>query len=162
MNRKIALNVGALLGVLLLMKILGPEDSLDSHIYYTGEQARGFLKGLGSGQSQSYFVNELLDILFIILYSLLAFFSVKRLYKTFAMAPWVALIPGVLDLIETTTILFILNVGDTLNLLHSLGLVTALKWGSGSLLVLLVLTKIAVVKGWISIDHPFFKSKGQT
>lgn len=149
MNKKVLLNVGALLGVGILMKAVGPHDSLDAHIYYTGEEARSFLKGLGEGQAYFYFINELLDLLFIILYSTLAFFSVKKLFNTFAMAPWIALIPGVLDLIETTTILFILKLGDTLTVLDNLGIITFLKWTSGATLVFLIAVKFGMSKGWI-------------
>ena len=161
MNKSVVLNVGALIGVLVLMKWLGPKASLDAQIYYTGNEARDFLKGLSEGQSYAYFINELLDILFIFLYSFLAFFSVKRLFKTFAMAPWIALIPGVLDFVETTTILFILKLGDTLNLLDSLGVITFLKWGSGALLVILVGLKIADLRGWIKLEGKLFEGGGE-
>ena len=149
-NKRVIFHVGALVCVGALMIFFGPENSLDAKIYYTGEEAREFLKGLGDGQSDSYFINELLDLLFIFLYSTLAFISARRIFKTLAFAPWFALVPGVFDLIETSTILFILKVGDTLLALDNLGLVTFLKWATGVVLVVLALVKISIDKGWWS------------
>ena len=149
MNRTVVLNVLALIGVGMIMKHCSPHGSLDSQIYYSGEEARVYLKGLTDGQSFSYFVNQFWDLLFIFLYSALGYFSVKKLFSTIKMAPWLALIPGVFDLIETTSILFILKLGDAINALDALGVVTLLKWCSGGLLAVLIILKFLMVKGVI-------------
>ncbi len=120
------------------MSWVGPQESLDARLYYTGDQARDWIQSLDSVEKKSYFFKEILDLLFICLYSSLFFQWASRLFKSSTYLSWVGFIPGSFDLIETTAIVFILKQGDSFEILDGLGYITFLKWSSGFVVVLVL------------------------
>lgn len=115
------------------MLLLPTPGSLDVRFYYSGAEASAFLNGLSATQAHTYLLHEWWDLLFLTAYSWL----LVKLLRT----PW-AVVPGVLDLVETTVI-----IGALLGIpgvpLAPLGVVTALKWSSLPLVVLLKRSSLA-------------------
>ncbi len=114
--------------ILCLMKVYGPSQTLDARLFYDQMEAWSFFQTLGTEESARYFVNELLDLCFIAVYSSIFYLSLQRLngWKK----PWlaIALIPGLFDWIETTWILFILKAGQISGPMLWLGWFTLMKW----------------------------------
>lgn len=109
--------------------------SLDAMLYYTDEQAQLFFASLTSKQWQAYQIHELIDLfLFLPIYTWLAFLFMRRLfpYNTYLLS--LAFIPGVFDLIETTTILLYL-MKLIQHFPNSMGYITFYKWLDGALLL---------------------------
>ncbi len=132
--------LAVLLGLIgLVMHIWGPDDELDIKFFYTSVQANNFLQGLSASQAGAYLLNEIMDLLFLSTYSLLFFFLARRFYfrKT-----WMALVPGFFDLIETTTIIFLL-INRSWAPPHWLGYATSLKWTTGIILAITILVGFA-------------------
>lgn len=111
----------------LMMHFLDPHDVLDIRFFYTSSQANNYLRGLNDFKARSYLFKETLDLLFFTTYSLLFFLLARRFYFRKA---WLALLPGLFDLIETTTIIFLL-INRTQESPVWLGYATCLKWTSG-------------------------------
>lgn len=125
-----------------LMAALGPEYTLDKKLYYTGDQARSLINGFNTHQIQVYFVNELFDLLMILLYSTLLFVFYEKAFSLNFFLKIVPFIPGFLDLIETSYILYALkNPGPHL-FFNLLGLATFMKWVSGAFLVVVLIWKL--------------------
>lgn len=123
----------------LSMHVLGPDNVLDTELFFTASEADTFIRGLGIQNMRAYFVNEIVDLLFLVTYSVLFFLLARRYYfrKT-----WLTFIPGIFDLIETTTIILLLQNKSYASPIW-LGYVTCLKWTTGSIAV------TAIVAGFI-------------
>jgi hypothetical protein len=134
-----------LIGTLLVyaaLIVFGVHDCLDIRFFYTGEVAKNYLNSLTPSMHESYIRQCLLDIVFIHFYtsfaahqfgksSLLFFEPQKVVYLKF-----LPLVPGALDFIETSSILWILVSQKIPESLDWLGYVTAAKWSSGGVLIL--------------------------
>lgn len=112
------------------MIILRVPGLLDSRTYYSAEEARVFLTQLSPQMAQTYFWHCLWDFLFLISYSWLLWLRLRT--------PW-ALLPGVMDLGETSLILLAVKTGEAPYALMSL--FTVAKW-----IGFLVVTGIAIAK----------------
>jgi hypothetical protein len=119
--------VAALCGTFMLM--IGPEKTLDVRLFYSQEEAYDWLSTLTSNQRAYYIVNEFLDIVYTISYSMIFFLVLGPM----------GLIPGILDLIETVPIILHLQTGSELP--SQLGIVSGFKWITGVITVILVIRK---------------------
>ncbi len=114
-----------------IMSRIGPPPTLDGQLFYTGEDARLLLSTFTELENASYFKNEIVDLFLILAYSSLFCFS---LLKKFPQKKWVlffGLVPGLLDLVETSLILYALKFGESFDFFNWLGIVTFFKWCSG-------------------------------
>lgn len=113
------------------MRLLEPNQSLDVKLYYSGEEARQWFSALTLQEEHSFFLNELVDLAYIVLYSIL-------FYGMFPPTPirYIAFIPGVCDFIETGFQMFYLQTKDYSAVFDWLGFFTCMKWVS----LVLVLT----------------------
>lgn len=122
----------------LLMFFFGPSESLDAKLYYTGNQAISLFKHMEKIQVKIYLYNEILDLLLITSYSLLFYLCVMNLYPQNFKIRYLCLLPGGFDLIETFSVLLIINRGGPYSILHWLGIITLFKWTTGLLIVGLI------------------------
>lgn len=129
------------------MHLWGAEEILDTKLFYTAAQAESFLRSLEPSQWQAYLLNQVLDLGFLSSYSFLFFFLARKydFKKT-----WLAFVPGVFDLIETTTIIFLL-----LNKSWSppvwLGAATCLKWVTGGIVLISIMIRSSL--SFYRLDH---------
>lgn len=143
MARKLAIDrttMKYLIGLVLIfvsMLVFGSGEMLDTHFFYSGEYAWAFFTSLSEEARHAYLRTNLLDFLFIHFYSSLAFHEFSKLLKS--KARFVALVPGFFDLMETGTIFRILWSGMIPSDLTALGYMTAAKWTSGAILILVYL-----------------------
>lgn len=114
------------------------ESSLDAQLYYSGEAAKYFLNSLSEVQNQIYFRHEILDLGFIISYTLFYYFLVRRVLGSEKYL-WMAFVPGFFDFLETTSILYLLKSENIPNELDWLGYLTALKWLTVTILSLILI-----------------------
>ena len=135
--------LSASLIVLFVMTILAPADTLDARLYYDQMEAWSFFQTLGTEDANRYFLNELLDLVFIGLYSSLLYFSFERLTDFKKPFLKIAYLPACFDLVETFWVLAVLKTGNISGPVLWLGLVTCLKWTTG-LAVLLILAFFAI------------------
>lgn len=122
--------------VLIAMKIVGPAETLDVHLYYNQMDTWSFFQTLGAEDAIRYFRNELLDLVFIGLYSSLLYISFERLTRLKKTFRKIAYLPGCFDLIETFWILAVLKTGDISGPVLWLGVMTFLKWTTGFIVLL--------------------------
>ena len=113
------------------MRIWGSQISLDAKFYYTSAEAKVFFEGLSSEEVQSYLRNELLDLCFLSGYTVFFFLLAQRLFSKTSRLKWLVLVPGSLDLIETLTIVCILQKFYFNQVPVWLGFVTCGKWSTG-------------------------------
>lgn len=104
-------------------------ETLDQRLYYTGAEAREFFARLSAQSAANYRLVVSLDFAFIALYTFTLVLAFARLYAR-PLLYWLAVAPGIFDLIETGSIFHILNFGETFPVLSWLGVATALKWAS--------------------------------
>ncbi|MGZ3692641.1 MAG: hypothetical protein ACXWQO_00105 [Bdellovibrionota bacterium] len=121
--------LGGMAFLLLAMLALGA-PSLDSRLYYTGQEARQFFAHISAQDAANYRLNEIIDFVFIGVYTFTLVLSFSRLHSRSPLLYWIAFAPGVFDLIETGSILHILNFGETFPVTGWLGVATFLKWMS--------------------------------
>jgi hypothetical protein len=131
---KMLLLLGSLVFLLLAMLALGA-PSLDQRLYYTGLEARKFFAHISLQDAANYRLTEMIDFAFIGLYTCTLVLSFSRLHSRSPLLYWIAFAPGVFDLIETGTILHILNFGETFPATDWLGVATFLKWMSGAVAI---------------------------
>lgn len=145
MNRrglKITVPILALVGLYFMMSAMGlGNDILDMRIYYTSEDAAKYLLNLSLEKANLYFDHELFDLLFLTSYSALFFFSFEGLFPHASSLKWITVLPGLFDLFETTGILVALSFGPKSLTMCWLGIFTLLKWLSGLVVVLVLLSR---------------------
>lgn len=118
------------LSILAAMLLIAPPGILDSRFYYSPDTAIDFIQGLSDDESRRYLISEILDLFFILAYSnTLVFF-----FKKFGLSKGAALVPGVLDFLETVLIVLCLSGYLSPARVPFLGLLTLLKWISVILL----------------------------
>jgi len=121
------------------MTIVSPSAILDARLYYTGDQARELLGGFNASERLAYFHNELLDFLFMATYSALLFLWARRVLP--ARFRWIAFVPGVLDLIETSFILYAASSAGPWAFFDWLGCITLLKWVTGGVVIVVLVVR---------------------
>ncbi len=138
--------------VLAAMMIIGPSQSLDARLYYDQMDVWSFFVSLSPEQASRYFVNELLDLVFIFLYSSFLVLSFQRLTGWKKSYCKIGYLPGAFDLVETAWILSTLKTGIIAGPILWMGTVTFLKWTSGAIVVLL----LAFTRGrhWLKTRQP--------
>ncbi len=112
----------------------GPQATLDKKLYYTGAQAQAFLDAMSPELLHAYFINELLDELFLCCYSVIAFVVFKRVFGVRSRFRFLAFMPGFFDWIETSLILIALRTPAPHAFFGWLGFATFLKWTTGGAL----------------------------
>lgn len=120
----------------IVLMTIGPRDALDIRLYYTGEQARALLASFDEAQIHRYFVNECIDLAFIMTYSALLFVCMQKYWRRYRV---LAFLPGFFDLIETVSILIALSTPGQHDFFDWLGVATFLKWTTGAALVVAIL-----------------------
>lgn len=97
--------------ILAAMAAVGPAHTLDKLFWYTAEDATALLSGLGPDGQARYLRNELLDLAFIAVYSAFAFLAAGPLWgsrlspRALRAVRGLVLLPGLLDLVETTLVI---------------------------------------------------------
>lgn len=125
--------------VLGVMFYLGVDKSLDARFYYDYIEASAYMSQLSVELSYKYLIKEFFDLGLICLYSALFKRGVRHfLFSSFPLL-FISLIPGFFDLIETISVILILKQIVSYDVLNYLGLVTLLKWSSGTILFGLIL-----------------------
>jgi hypothetical protein len=126
--------------------LTAPEGTLDVEVAYGPQYVRAVLVALGEGGRKAYRLSALVDLTFIVMYTTLLvnwirFFRNRRVGTTWQ-RPILGLVPGVLDLGETGSILGLLHTHpDGSPVLVWITVVcTPLKW--------LSLLGIACIVGW--------------
>ena len=125
-----------------LFLVMAPNfSSLDTRFYYSMEEANFLFANLENVGRESYFYFEIFDLIFIFLYTVLSvqiarFIIVKSSSKFSNHIFFISIIPGFLDVIETSGILLALSMWPNAPawLLRTLSVVTPLKWLSGVIL----------------------------
>ena len=130
--------MGALALIGIAMLIWGSLDSLDVRLYYSAEEARSFFQGLSEAQRRAYLRNEIFDMGFMTTYSFLFLCLFQRFCQAYSRFSWVAFVPGILDVVETGSIIAVL-VGVLKETPSWLGVVTCLKWVTGAVFLLFIL-----------------------
>jgi len=121
------------------MTLLGPPETLDMKLYYSGDQARALLQSFSPTQLHAYFINELFDLLLMSSYTVLYFigltwaFPSRRIFKT------LAFVPAAFDFIETSFILYATKFPGPHAFFDWLGYATFLKWTTGTVLTTIYL-----------------------
>ncbi len=117
----------------VLMRAQGVHGTLDVHFFYTHAEALSWLTSLSPEMTKAYYLNELFDLLFISSYSFAAWVILQK--------KW-AFLPGIMDLIETLSILCYLSFPSIDRVFFILCFITALKWMTGGVLVILIILKL--------------------
>lgn len=125
------------------MKSTGVSNTLDVRFYYTFEEAVTFFISLSDETGFRYLVKELLDLVYICLYSGLFKRGIRHFIFPNYPKLFISLIPGLLDVIETLSIIFVLIGFASFDVLTILGFVTCLKWSSALLIISLI------IFGWV-------------
>lgn len=142
----------ALLGLVIigvLISLLGPNESLDAKLFYSGDEALNFFQSLTEPAIAKYKNQEILDLFFILLYTTV-FYRLLRVRKP-EWAFLLCLLPGIMDYSETLSILTYLLNGTSPIPLNWLGYVTFLKWFLGFILGLYIV--------FILTTEPFRRSR---
>lgn len=131
--------LAAMILVAIPLLYFAPPDGLDSRLYYTGEQAHQIFSNFDKTTIKSYVITALIDFLFMGVYSYALIISLKRLFPNYKKIIFLAILPGALDFIETSGILYALLTPPPYSFFHWLGMITFSKWAIGLVCFLLVL-----------------------
>lgn len=115
---------------------IGLKGILDSRLYYTAEEALVYLTSLDSEKVSAYLNVNKFDFAFIFIYTMLLLTSLKKVLSAKKYYRVLGIIPGTLDLIETSAIRTYLKNPAQTYFFNWLGYVTFLKWISGALILL--------------------------
>lgn len=129
--------------ILAAMASVGPAFSLDRLPWYTADEAMALLSALGPDGQARYLRNEVLDLGFIAVYSAFAFLATGALWegtippRGLRAARALALLPGLLDLVETSLVISVLtgDPGAVPGKVAWLVRATPAKWASAAALV---------------------------
>jgi hypothetical protein len=110
------------------MLAIGPANSLDKMLYYTGDQARHLFDSFTEEERRSYFLCETFDLIFMAAYTAAMSLAVVRLFPGKPLVRLLAVLPGLCDVVETVSILRILRFNGSLMALDWLGIFTFSKW----------------------------------
>lgn len=141
-GRSLLLLALAAAGLLAAMAAVGPPRSLDRLLWYTPDEALALLSALGPEGQARYLRNELIDLAFLCVYSAFAFIAAAPLWERalrpggLRLARGLCLLPGALDLAETSLVISALT-GDPAALpakLRWLCVATPAKWAAAAAL----------------------------
>jgi len=118
------------------MRIWGTSETLDPKFYYTGQQARDFFAGQSPVQAYKYLHNELFDLGFLCSYTILLFLLYRRVFTADSYVTLIAFLPGIFDLVETSTIIQVLLKRFVDEAPTWLGITTCLKWSTAGVAIL--------------------------
>ncbi len=135
---KISVLVMSLILTGIFMHLLSPPNKLDVRFYYSVLEAQEFFNRLSDHEIRNYFFGELLDLFFILNYSVLSFLFFQTYFSK--KEKWLLFLPGLMDVVETGSILLKLK-GHQISL-FLLSLSTLAKWCSGVLLFFFLLYRI--------------------
>jgi hypothetical protein len=114
--------------------LTAPAGMLDAELAYGPEFVREVLETLGEGGREAYRLSALVDLTFIVIYSMLLvnwirFFRNRKVGQKWA-RPVLGLLPGVFDLVETLSILGLLHLFPETSepLVYAAVVATPLKW----------------------------------
>jgi hypothetical protein len=129
-----------------MASLMSMREILDARFFYSANDVSRFFAELPPGRAGVYLEHQLLDLLFLSSYSVLSFSLAGFLFPGPSKLKSLALVPGVFDLIETSSIIAIL-LGAPIGLFAGwLGFATCLKWSSGGLLTVVSLGRLAWIK----------------
>lgn len=137
-NLKISFLIGSLFLIGITMHILSPTHKLDVRPYYSILEAEEFFHRLSPSEVSNYFLGELLDLIFILNYTLLSIHFFKPLLT--GNLGTILFLPGLLDLVETGSILLKLK-GHQISL-SLLSYSTSGKWCAGLMVFFVVIYRI--------------------
>jgi hypothetical protein len=143
---KVVLLLVSLIITASVMLMLGPARKLDGRPYYSPEDAGFYLNSLTLIERGFYLYGEIVDLWFLTNYSWLLFLGYRYFYPQKLVLQYLVLLPGLLDIIETVSIMGFLIQGQTLINLTALSIVSCIKWSTvvsavGFLLVKFILPK---------------------
>lgn len=125
---------------------LGSPDILDTKFYYTGAEATKFFSSLSDKAAFHYLVNQFFDLGFIVVYTVLLFLSLKRVFYKVPSIKFFAIVPAGFDLFETKTVIeCLMTTGPIAKSCLWLGYVTSAKWITGGFLLLLFVIKFCKI-----------------
>jgi hypothetical protein len=116
-----------------VMLCLGLHDSLDAHFYYSATEADTYFSSLSPRLRHLYLKTELIDLAFLTTYSWIFWTLAGRYFSR--SYRWMAFVPGIFDLIETSSIILILSGWPVENFSAWLGVATMIKWTTGTVFV---------------------------
>lgn len=116
-----------------LMKYFGPPGKLDGRLFYTISEATNYLTGLEPLEKQNYLYGEIVDYWFMFNYSWIFYLIIPKR---------IVLIPGLLDLFETTLIVLFLVSGGPHIVFSLLPFVSLPKWLGALTISLFVAAKL--------------------
>lgn len=143
---KVVLLITSLILTGAIMLMLGPADKLDGRFYYSAEEAEAYLKGLTLVERGFYLYGESLDFWFMTNYSWLLFLGFRFFSAPTSSFKYLAFFPGVLDFIETISIMGFLIQGHALINLSTLSIISCLKWNSVVLSFVFILFRLIRLK----------------
>ncbi len=121
----------------MIMKALSPPQKLDARFFYTYKEMVFFFKHLTPVQKTCYFYAELVDYWYMVAYSMILFV----LFRRFVGSAWFVFIPGILDVMENSLIIYNLRTHRLLGLHEALPFISSSKWFIGFLLLGVLLLK---------------------
>ena len=139
---KIGIPVHALPVVGLLMSTIEIQQILDTRLFYSSNEAIQYFAQMTMLHSKLYLHHELLDLVYLCVYSILFFNLFEILFPLNKKLLFLAFLPGVFDLLETSSILYVLRGGSVSRVSAWLGTSTLLKWITGTALLLTYIGRI--------------------
>ncbi len=112
--------------LLVLNSAMVNTELLDVRFYYSGAEAQAFLTKLSPSDVFMYRTIAGVDLFFIAAYTVVTYYFFKINFPRRFL--WFVFIPGILDLLETSGILFALTKTSWPSCFNYLGAVTAAKW----------------------------------
>lgn len=103
-------------------------NTLDARLFYSHQEAIEYFQSMSFENSVLYWKTETTDFFFILTYTAFFYLCFKRLLWKKPKLKYLAFLPGLFDLTETTTIWSVLTFGLSLNQFSWLGLMTLMKW----------------------------------
>lgn len=136
----------------LLLLTMPASGTLDTRLVYGPDEARDFLTGLSAADHAAYHVLAFADLGFIPVYTALfvTWFRFLRVRGALRLAPALALVPGVFDAIETTSIATALGRGTISGgLAWAMSIATPLKWlAVAAVAVAIVVGELRWFRSW--------------
>lgn len=121
----------------MIMKSLSPPHKLDARFFYNYKDVVVYFKSLSPVMKMCYFYAELFDFWYLINYSLILLVLFRRYFKS----TWFIFIPGILDVLENSLIMYNLKTNRLLGLHEALPFISSAKWFSAFLLLGILLYK---------------------
>jgi hypothetical protein len=130
---KMTLAISGIVVFYALMFLFGTTNILDAKLYYSHAFANDFFANLTPQERAVYLRHEWFDLGLIVSYTSAFFMWSKRLFVKSKVMGAVALIPGAFDLLETSSIIYILA-NDVQDVVAWLGIITLHKWILGAII----------------------------